>query len=105
MGRLVCRRHVEVARKKPYFTIDDVERLRQHRRGPATHEHRAIGPLMLEAKRNQVCIPTEDHVESRQRVNHRRPMRVWYSLIYEGPKIRRRRRKIIDPNQYFLELD
>jgi hypothetical protein len=32
-------------------------------------------------------------------------MRVWYSLIYEGPKIRRRRRKIIDPNQYFLELD
>ena len=96
---------VEVARKKPFFTTDDVEVLRIHRQGPRTHENRAIGPLMREACQAEVCLPTLDWVESRQRVNHRRPMRVWRSLIYRGPPVPHRRRpKPIDPNQYALDL-
>jgi hypothetical protein len=97
---------VEVAKKKPFFTTDDVERLRIHRAGPTTHEYRAIGPLMLEAARNGVCAATDDWAESRRRVNHRRPLRVWQSLIYRGPAVPRRRRpKPVDPNQFTLDLD
>jgi hypothetical protein len=96
---------IEVARKKPYFTTDDIERLRSYRQGPRTHENRAIGPLMRDAMKNGVCLPTEDWVQSGQRVNHRRPMRVWFSLIYQGPKHRYRRRRVIDPNQFAFSLD
>jgi hypothetical protein len=97
-------RIVEVARKKPYFITDDMERLRTLRQGPSTHENRAIGPLMLQAQRDKICLPTDDWVQSAQRVNHRRWMRVWYSLVYEGPRFRRpRRRKIIDPRQFDID--
>ena len=95
---------VEVARKKPFFITDDVERLRIVRQGPRTHENRALGPLMLQAARQGVCLPTDDWVQSAQRVNHRRWMRVWYSLVYEGPRVRRpRHRKLHDPRQYGIE--
>lgn len=96
---------VEVARRKPFLFTDDLERLRQARGGPSTSEHRALGPLMMEAKRAGICIPTDHWVPSAQKVNHRRYMRVWYSLIYEGPKVKRpRRRKVIDPRQRDLVL-
>jgi hypothetical protein len=92
---------IEVARRKPRFNTDDMERIRQHRQGPRTHENRALGPLMRELQKQGVCEPTEDWVESSQRGNHRRPMRVWHSLIYIGPvRIPRPRpRRIIDPRQ------
>lgn len=94
-----------VARATPYFTTDQIERLRQKERGPSTHENRAIGPLMLEAERLGFCEKTQDWIESRQRINHHRPMRVWRSKIYRGPLKRRyRRRNVIDPNQFDFEL-
>lgn len=94
---------VEVARRKPFFFTDDIERLRLERNGPSTHENRAIGPLMKCIQRLGVCVPTDDWVESSQAVNHRRPMRVWRSLIYEGPKRnlpRLPKRMPIDPRQF-----
>lgn len=94
----------EVAQRKPVFNTDDIERLRQDRQGPRTHENRAIGPLMKTAQKLGYCIPTEDWVESSQKVNHRRPMRVWYSLIYKGPRtVRKPRTRVVhDPRQYNL---
>lgn len=94
---------VEIARRKPRFITDDLEHFRVMHQGPRTHENRAMGPLMLELCRREVCIPTQDWVETQQRQAHKRPMRVWHSLIYRGPPIRwPRRRRIIDPRQ--LEL-
>jgi hypothetical protein len=91
----------EVARKKPFLFTDDIEFIRQTRQGPRTHENRALGPLMREAQKLGICEPTDQWVPSSQGVNHRRFMRVWYSLIYQGPPVRKpRRRKISDPRQY-----
>ena len=67
----------EVARRKPFFNTDDMERIRQDRQGPRTHENRALGPLMHAAQKLGICEPTDDWVEFAQHDNHRRPMRVW----------------------------
>ena len=74
----------EIASRQEYFASDDVERLRVERNGPATHEKRAFGPLIMNAKRAGICTPTTTFDRSTQVVAHRRPMRVWRSLIYQG---------------------
>src|SRR5215831_7567547 len=75
----------EVAERKPIFNTDDVVRLcRERHPNATTHEGRAIGPLMRAACRLGYCVQTQDWVESTQAQCHRRPMRVWYSLIYRG---------------------
>lgn len=92
----------QVALAQPYFISDDLERMRLHRfHNASTHEHRATGPLMKELQKLGYCLPTQDWVESRQKVNHRRPMRVWFSLIYRGPLVvrRPRPRRLLDPRQ------
>lgn len=95
----------EVARAKPFFFTDDLEQIRLNRGGPVTSENRAIGPLMKEVQKLGFCEPTDRWVPSSQKVNHGRYMRVWYSLIYQGPRIARpRRMTVIDPRQYdFLQ--
>lgn len=91
----------EVARAKPFFFTDDLERIRRERNGPTTPENRAMGPLMNSARRLGYCVATDRWVASSQRINHCRFMRVWYSLIYVGPKVPRPRSvKVIDPRQY-----
>jgi hypothetical protein len=75
---------VVVAREKQFFTSDDVEELRILCGGPATHENRAFGALMLRARRNGVCRPTGSFEASRRRILHASPRRVWESLIYPG---------------------
>lgn len=102
--RWMYARVIEVARRKPVFTTDDIERLRQERDGPQTHENRALGPLMREASKQGVCATIPAWWPSSQRVNHRRPQQIWRSLIYEGPRLRWRRPKPLDPNQYKLKL-
>ena len=72
---------VTVARQKPTFFTDDIERVRQAKDGPSTHENRALGPLMKRAHKDLICEPTDQWVPSSQAGNHRRPMRVWRSLI------------------------
>ena len=94
-----------VAEGKPYLFTDDVVRLCQERHPNATtHEGRAIGPLMRECCKLGYFEPTPDWVESTQKQNHRRPCRVWYSLLYKGRHQKPRRRKINDPRQYSLSL-
>ncbi len=93
-----------VAEQKPYFITDDIVALNRTRHPNATtHEHRAIGPAMHQLVKLGYCVPTDDWVESRQRSNHARPMRVWWSLIYRGPAMRRPpKRPILDPRQFGL---
>jgi hypothetical protein len=90
-----------VAERKPYFNTDDIVQLRQRLHPNATtHEHRAIGPLMAALARLGYCERTDDWVESQQSSCHSRPMRVWFSMIYRGPAVRRpTRRRPLDPRQ------
>jgi hypothetical protein len=87
---------IEVARRKPYLYTDDIERLRRERKGPETHEQRAMGPLMKWAKDAGIIARTHHLVPGRW------DKRVWFSLIYRGPDRPRRPRRlrIIDPRQY-----
>jgi hypothetical protein len=95
-----------VAQRKPYFFSDDVVRwCREHHPNVTTHEPRAIGPLLREACRLGYAEKTQDYVPSEQRQCHSRPMLVWYSLIYTGPRMKRpRKRKINDPRQIKLDF-
>ncbi len=91
---------IETAQRKPFLFTDDLEQIRLSRGGPETHENRAIGPLMREAVKQGVCEPTDHWVASSQRQNHGRFMRVWYSLLYQGPAVKRpKMRRPIDPRQ------
>jgi len=93
----------EVCERKPYLTTDEIEMLRLLRNGPITHEKRALGPVMKICEGLGYCVPLDRWWPSDEVTNHRRPKRVWYSLIYRGRKVRRpRARKIIDPRQYEL---
>ena len=62
------------------------------RRNAARQEYKALGPLMKSMQELGDCAPTDELMRSSQRVNRRRWVRVWRSLIYEGPKLRRPRR-------------
>lgn len=92
----------EAATHKPILTTDDVVFILHAKGAPGTHENRAYGPMMLYCcNQLQLITPTQDWVESRQAVNHRRPQRVWFSLIYRGNHpVRPRRRRILDPRQF-----
>ena len=99
---LIC--VLEVAKRKPFFSTDDLERWRLvYFPNHTTHEHRAIGPIMREAAKLEYCVKTLDWVESSQKINHQRPMRVWFSRVYKGPgRFHKPRRKPVDPRQFDL---
>jgi hypothetical protein len=74
-----------------YFTMDDVRR--EHDRtvprcreaGAATSNPKALGGIILEARRRGECEPTDVHQRSADyKINHGRPMRVWRSLCVGG---------------------
>ena len=78
---------VNVAKRKEHFCADDLERYRQQHGGPSTHENRALGPLMHQARKAMICETTDRWVCSSQTINHRRPMRVWRSLVHVAPSL------------------
>jgi hypothetical protein len=84
---LACVR--EIARRQEFFTSDDVERLRIEIGGPETPEKRAYGPLIMKAKSLGFCeIASPERFERSVLVQaHRRPMRVWRSLLYGRPNV------------------
>lgn len=79
--RFMLRALKQVASRQKFFCTDDIERIRHSYDGPTTHENRALGPLMLSAKKDGLIAPTDRWVMSIQPFNHRRPVRVWRSLI------------------------
>ena len=71
---------IEVARSKPYLYTDDLEALRRERKGPETHEQRAIGPLMKAAKKAGIIRRTPHLISGRW------DERVWASTLYQGAR-------------------
>lgn len=69
-----------VARQKQSFTADDVwEQLREFR--VETKDNRAMGAVFQNAYRDHLIVPINQWQASRRRVAHRRPVRVWKSLL------------------------
>lgn len=71
----------DLAQTRETFTTDDVWVL-LHKRGEETpHEPRALGALMNAAAKKNLIVSSGDWVESNRHECHRRPIRVWRSLI------------------------
>jgi hypothetical protein len=71
--------------EQPRFTVDDpmdrYELIEGHK--PATHELRAMGPVMMRAARAGYCRKAyAAPIPSRRRSLHASPRAVWESLIY-----------------------
>ena len=69
-----------VARARLLFVIDDVWAAR--RTWPATHDKRAMGAAMIQAKRAGQIIPTSEFRSTAQVLRHAAPVRVWRSLVW-----------------------
>jgi hypothetical protein len=68
-----------LAEVREYFTSDDVWMEVESPREP-----RALGAMMRQAKKLGWIEPTTSHVMSIRVACHRRPLRIWRSLIYKG---------------------
>jgi len=71
--------------EQPRFTVDDpmdrYELIEGHK--PATHELRAMGPVMMRAAKSGYCRKADTApIPSRRRSLHASPRAVWESLIY-----------------------
>ena len=65
------------------LTTDDVWALLKGT-GSTTTDNRAMGPLMLKAATDGILRHTDKTRLSRRPQCHRRPVRVWRSLVYRG---------------------
>lgn len=69
------------ARKRPFLTTDDVW---AQMVGPdETHEPRAMGAVMRQAQAAGFIQPTFRYEQSLRVACHRRPLRVWQSLVVQ----------------------
>lgn len=50
----------------------------------ATHDLRAMGPVMMRLKKKKLAVPTPDFVQSNRSGRHAGPVRVWRSLVVDG---------------------
>lgn len=72
-----------VARQCAEFSTDAVLEAMQN--APvATHELRALGPVMLSAVKAGYIQPTDRFVNCKRASRHKAPVRVWQSLIYRS---------------------
>lgn len=71
-----------LAMAKRYFTTDDVWEALAHS-DITTPEPRAMGAVMRMAAKDDVCKATEHYTNSKRRMCHARPLRVWQSLVVE----------------------
>lgn len=72
------------ARIQFYFTTDDVWQYIVVTGGPIPSEKRVMGAVMRAAMKAGYCEPTERWELSKRTACHRRPLRVWRSLIRVG---------------------
>lgn len=73
-----------LAETKPEFTTDPVWFMLERFTEAETHEPRALGAVMRAAARDRLIVATDRTVESVRVANHRRPVRIWKSLVYTG---------------------
>ena len=97
---------VEVARLMEGFNTDDVEAYqRQHFPNVYTHEKRAMGGIMQNARRAGVCTPLKEWTPSMRPEAHKGPKMTWFSEIYSGLRTKlkpRKKKRFLDPRQYDL---
>ena len=77
---------LDLARTQEKVTSDDVWEVLDDV-GTETHDNRAMGAVMTEAGRQEWLHRTDVTVLSRRPINHRRPIRLWTSLIYEPTEL------------------
>ena len=70
-----------VAKRQELLTTDDIWRDMVHQGDQESGEPRALGAVMLRAKREGLIAPTAMHKDSERAVCHGRPLRVWRSLV------------------------
>jgi predicted neuraminidase len=68
----------QLARHRPRLIADDVLRLVGYPREP-----RALGPVMMRAKKEGWIEPLDQWIQNPEPQAHARPVRLWASLIYE----------------------
>ncbi len=70
----------QVALQKDFFTVDEVQELLQTR-NVETHEGRAMGPMMLNARRLGWIETTHKTVQTTQKHCHASPTTLWRSRL------------------------
>jgi hypothetical protein len=78
----------EAARRLAFFTTDQVFHCFEEKGcRAATHDKRALGPVMLRAAKAGICRKADDHpwIKTARASRHAAPLQVWKSLIYRGP--------------------
>jgi len=79
-----ARRGVKVlAHRRPFLTSDDVWTWLQDLE-IKVEEPRAMGSIMAGARNDALIAPTSEFLPSARPACHRRPQRVWKSLIYQS---------------------
>ena len=73
-----------VARHRATFTTDHVWAVLEAIDAPSFPEPRALGAVMRDAQREGWIAATDDYDLSKRKVCHRRPLRIWRSLRYQG---------------------
>lgn len=72
---------LDLATERATFTADDVWLLLHTRGEEAPREPRALGAVMTAAASSGLIAVTTNYVESQRPEAHRRPIRVWRSLV------------------------
>lgn len=73
-------RHLATSRER--FSTDDVWEYMHQRGMEMPHENRVMGALMVSASKQNWIARTDNYVNSLRPACHRRPVRVWVSLIF-----------------------
>ena len=83
--KLMYRLIVTAARTKPQFTSDDIfDLFFMLGERPETHDYRALGPVMREAAKNNICVKANvAPINSSRRSLHASPRTVWISLLFK----------------------
>lgn len=72
-----------VAACKPTFTSDDVWAEIDRQSFATTHEHRAMGSVMVAGRKLGIIVPTDRFISTTKASQHRQPIRVWKSLVFQ----------------------
>lgn len=75
----------EVAMEREFFVSDDVQK-KLRLRPVATHENRAMGAVMMKARRLHWIESTGRYVQSSQKQCHANTVTLWKSLLYVAEK-------------------
>ena len=77
----------DLAENNQEFVADDVWGRLNRKDAPTPHEKRALGPMMRNACISGFISPTGRHQQSRQPLNHQRPVAVWESQLYRSTSV------------------